>query len=85
MGAPMGSDIDGESDYNFKKLWDSISAYVVNATDGRPHQLLYGGNWQSFQGSAYSLLELFDVIGAPSIPVNISLDNCEQVLYRPNL
>ena len=68
-----------------KKLWDSISANMVNATDGRPRQLLYGGNWQSLQDSAYSLLELFNVIGAPSIPVNISLENCEQVLYRPNL
>ena len=58
---------------------------MVNATDGRLYQLLYGENWQSFQGSAQSLVELFDVIGAPSIPVNISLDNCEQVLYRPYL
>ena len=35
--------------------------------------------------SAYSFLELFDVIGTPAIPINISLDNCEQILYRPNL
>ena len=58
-----------------KKLWDSISANMVNATDGRPRQLLYGGNWQSLQDSAYSLLELFNVIGASFIPVSISLDN----------